>query len=126
MRGTANAAVVALVAAVVGALSVNLATSALAPAAAGPPQAERKHLRGTAKVKIRGFSFRPRKITVARGATVVFANRDRAAHDATRRGSFSTGRLRSGRSAAVRFSRRGAYRYLCTIHPFMRGKVVVR
>jgi len=56
----------------------------------------------------------------------VFANRDRVAHTATRRGSFNTGRIRPGHAVAVRFSRRGVYAFHCTIHPFMRGKIVVR
>jgi plastocyanin len=79
----------------------------------------------TSTVNIRGFSFRPATKTVSRGTTVVFVNRDAAAHDATRRGSFSSGRIRGGRSKSVRFSSRGTYRYLCTIHPRMRGKIVV-
>ena len=75
---------------------------------------------------MKGFSFRPRKVTVRRGAKVTFTNRDSARHNAVRRGSFNTGILRRGRSAAVRFKRRGVYGYICTLHPFMRGKVVVR
>jgi plastocyanin len=78
------------------------------------------------RVAMKGFSFRPRKVTVRRGAKVVFTNRDSARHNAVRRGSFKTPILRRGRSAAVRFKRRGVYGYICTLHPFMRGKVVVR
>ncbi len=55
----------------------------------------------------------------------MFGNRDRVAHTATRRGSFNTGRIRPGRSVAVRFSRRGVYAFHCMIHPFMHGKIVV-
>jgi plastocyanin len=79
----------------------------------------------TATVNIRDFSFHPATLTVARGATVTFANRDSVRHTATRGGSFSTGRIRPGRAKSVRFNGRGTYRYHCLIHPEMRGKVVV-
>jgi len=102
------------------------ATSALAPAGERDRSGDRKHLKSAARVAIRNFTYRPRALRVRRGTRVVFANRDSARHTATRRGSFDTGIIRSGRSAAVRFRRRGVYRYLCTLHPFMRGKVVVR
>lgn len=80
----------------------------------------------TARVAIKDFAYRPPTLRIRRGTRVVFVNRDSAPHTATRRGSFDTGRLRKGDKAAVRFKRSGVYRYICTIHPFMRGKIVVR
>jgi plastocyanin len=76
-------------------------------------------------VNIRDFSYRPATLTVDRGTTVVFANHDSVSHTATKRGSFSTGKIKPGKSKSVRFSSKGTYRYLCTIHPEMRGKIVV-
>jgi plastocyanin len=110
----------------VAALVVALAMSALASASAQGPAGHRQLLAATATVGIRGFAYRPGALTVGRGTKVVFANHDSVAHTATRGGSFSTGRIRPGRSVAVRFTQRGVYRYHCTIHPTMRGKVVVR
>jgi len=78
------------------------------------------------RVEIDDFAFKPKTVRIRRGTKVVFVNRDRAPHTATRRGSFDTGRLRKGEAAAVRFKRRGTFGYICTIHPFMRGKIVVR
>jgi plastocyanin len=80
----------------------------------------------TATVKMREFAFRPSTVTVAPGTKVVFSNRDSVTHSAKRRGSFFTGRIAAGQSAAVRFKSSGTYAYHCTIHDFMRGKVVVR
>jgi plastocyanin len=77
------------------------------------------------RVKIRGFKFKPPTLRISRGTRVVWVNRDRAPHTATRRGSFNTGVIRSGRAVAVRFKRRGTYGYICTIHPEMRGRIVV-
>ncbi len=79
----------------------------------------------TATVNIRDFSFRPATLKVSRGTTVTFANRDSVRHTATRGGSFDTGRIRAGRAKSVRFGSSGTYRYHCSIHPEMRGKVVV-
>ena len=79
----------------------------------------------TKRVAIRGFAFRPKTLRVPRGTRVVFKNSDRARHNATRPGSFRTGNLKKGESAGVRFKRKGTFRYHCTIHPFMKGKIVV-
>lgn len=79
----------------------------------------------TVTVDVVNFAFRPANLTVGRGSKVIFSNTSGAAHTATRGGSFTTGRIKPGRSAAVTFRKRGAFRYHCTIHPFMKGKVVV-
>lgn len=76
-------------------------------------------------VTIKGFKFKPATINVSRGDRVVWVNRDRVPHTATRRGSFDTGRIKSGGAVAVRFNSRGTYRYICSLHPEMTGKVVV-
>jgi len=107
------------------ALAAILLAGSAAPAASGP--AARTVLRAeTARVEIENFAFSPRTLRIRRGTRVVFANRDRTAHTATRRGSFDTGTIPSGRKAAVRFKRRGTFKYICTIHPDMHGKIVVR
>jgi len=90
------------------------------------PAGEGAGASATARVRIRGFAYKPPRLVVRRGTRVVFANRDSARHTATRRGSFDTRIIRGGRSKAIRFKRRGNFRYLCTLHPFMRGRVVVR
>jgi len=79
-------------------------------------------------VKIKGFAYKPKTLRVRRGARVTFKNLDRARHNAVARGKrrFSTGTLRRGNSKTIRFKRRGTYSYLCTFHPFMRGKIVVK
>ena len=79
----------------------------------------------TAHVSIVDFAFRPRTLAVGKGTRVVFSNIANRAHTATRAGSFDTRRIKPGRSVAVRFEQKGAFRYHCKIHPEMRGKVVV-
>ncbi|HEX3173543.1 MAG TPA: cupredoxin domain-containing protein [Solirubrobacterales bacterium] len=102
-----------------------VACAAAAPAVSGAP--ERTPLKGgTAHVGIREFAFHPGKLTIGRGTKVVFANNDTTAHTATSGGNFATGRIRPGRTAAVKFEQSGTFPYHCSIHNFMHGKIVVR
>ena len=78
------------------------------------------------RVEVREFGFSPAKLRIEPGERIVFLNRDPVPHDATQSGVFATGPLRRGDARAVRFMRRGVYRYLCTFHTYMHGKVVVR
>lgn len=78
-----------------------------------------------AKVKMVEFKFRPFKLTVPRGTEVDFVNRDSTTHEPAKKGTFDTGPIKPGHSESVRFNKRGTYSYVCTIHPFMHGKIVV-
>ena len=80
-----------------------------------------------ASERIANFSFRPTPLTVGAGTRVVFSNDDGTAHTATQNGGgFDTGRIKPGKAAAVTFKRPGTYLFHCSIHPFMKGKIVVR
>lgn len=102
-----------------------LAASLLAVASAGGEGRDASQSAATATVKIREFDFHPGTLTIQRGTKVTFANRDSVTHTAKRAGSFATGRIGPGKSVSVRFNSSGTYAYHCTIHNFMRGKVVV-
>jgi plastocyanin len=82
--------------------------------------------RASAKVRIPSLTYMPRILTVRKGTTVVWTNSSHTPHSATRRGSFDTGLIRPGRSASIRFDRKGTFSYFCTVHPFMHGKIIVR
>lgn len=103
------------------ALLTALLASQAAPAA-GPPVAQSSASR---TVTIDNFEFMPATLRVNKGARVVFSNISGTTHTATDKGVFNTGHIRDGKSAAVRFQRKGTFRYHCTIHPFMHGKIVV-
>jgi plastocyanin len=80
----------------------------------------------SATVGIDHFAYHPPTLTIAKGTSVDFTNSSKVTHTATRAGSFSTGRIKPGRSVLVRFTQRGTFAYHCLIHPFMHGKIVVQ
>ena len=80
---------------------------------------------GSATVKIKNFEFVPHTLSVSKGTRVVWSNRDGVKHTATKRGSFTTGKIKPGHSVAVRFTAPGTYAYHCKIHPEMHGKIIV-
>jgi plastocyanin len=77
-------------------------------------------------VNIPNLAYIPQTLTVAVGTKVTFVNGSKTLHTATRAGSFDTGIIHPGHSASVRFTHRGTFTYVCTVHPKMMGKVVVR
>jgi plastocyanin len=74
----------------------------------------------------------PERMEVDAGAAIVWDNRDTAPHTATaaddaQRASFDTKVVKEGaKSQAVTFDKPGEYAYICDLHPFMKGTVVVR
>ena len=115
-----------------GTLIAGAAVAALAasPASAGAPATTDAPATAAAVkvVKLKGFEIRPATVRIGRGGTVEWRFLDRPSpHNVTSRG---TKRFRSSPSKQtgtyrVKFRRAGAYRYVCTIHPNMRGRVVV-
>ena len=79
------------------------------------------------------FAFVPARTIVRHGALVVFKNRDRAPHNVTSLARRNGRRLFASRTVGFRGrttfrapAARGTYRFFCTVHPSMRGKLVVR
>ncbi|MDX6588936.1 MAG: hypothetical protein QOI84_210 [Solirubrobacterales bacterium] len=89
-----------------------------------PASGEVAQASGTETVDINHFAFHPPTLTVTRGTRVAFVNSSKITHTATRRGFFNH-RIKPGTTAFVRFGQTGIFAYHCTIHPFMRGKIVV-
>ena len=82
---------------------------------------------GEITIEISGYDFAPRDLTVQAGATATWLNRDGVPHDATESGqAWTTGALGQGGTATISFESTGLYDYFCTIHPAMRGRLVVR
>jgi plastocyanin len=80
----------------------------------------------TNSVVIKNFAFSPAMITVAVGTTVTWSNSDQDRHTVTASGgAFKSPTLNTGDTFRFTFTKAGRYEYLCTIHPFMTGTVVV-
>lgn len=76
---------------------------------------------------IRDYTYEPAAITVPKGSTVTFTNRDSTPHTATSKesGLFESGSLGTGKSSQVVLDESGTFAYYCLFHPFMKGTIVV-
>ena len=75
---------------------------------------------------IRSLKFGSGPLQVATGTTVVWVNEDVVAHSVTSEDStFDSGLIQPGARWARVFASAGTFSYVCTPHPFMRGRVVV-
>jgi amicyanin len=80
-----------------------------------------------AKVMIDNFKFAPEQMTVAAGATITWVNRDDIPHSIVVPSLGVRSQLMNkGQLFTFRFDRPGTYEYMCGLHPFMHGKVVVQ
>lgn len=75
-------------------------------------------------VNIRNFAFTPATLTVKKGTTVTWTNADSAPHQ-IKSSSFNSEILNNGQSFSYTFNDVGNFDYLCAIHPYMVGKIVV-
>src|SRR6476660_6233400 len=87
---------------------------------------KQKQPANTTAVTISNFKFGPATITVKAGATVVWTNKDAIGHSV----NFNTGNINSktlsnGGRFSHTFTTPGTYPYICAIHPFMHGTIVV-
>jgi plastocyanin len=73
-----------------------------------------------------GVKFEPAELTVERGATVVWVNKDPFPHTVTARGAFDSKEIAPGKSWKWIARKPGSYDYVCTLHPGMKGKLTVK
>ena len=79
------------------------------------------------EVKIDNFSFGPPELKVSVGTTVTWTNRDDIPHTAVSTDkTFKSKVLCTDDKFSFKFDEPGAYEYHCSIHPKMRGKVIVQ
>jgi plastocyanin len=79
---------------------------------------------------IKNFEFSPATLTIKTGTTVTWMNQDGAPHQiASDPGSvvaFISESLENGASYQFTFNQPGTYSYYCTIHPSMKGTIIVQ
>lgn len=79
-------------------------------------------------VTLKNIAFSPKSLSISKGTTVTFAFRDgTTAHNVTSVGSkrFKTISTRSSGTQKRTFTTAGTYRYECTLHPGMTGRIIV-
>ena len=92
------------------------ATPADAPVPAGPNA-----------VDINNFTFAPATLTIPVGTTVTWTNRDEEPHTVVSNdgSTFHSPGMGTGSTYTFTFTKAGTFDYVCSIHPFMHGSVVV-
>jgi plastocyanin len=82
----------------------------------------------TAQIDIDNFSFSPSTLTVQKGTTVVWTNRDDIPHTVVSSDgrSFKSQALDSDDAYSFTFDTAGQYGYFCSLHPHMQGTVIVQ
>lgn len=74
---------------------------------------------------IKNFLFSPAELTIKAGDTVVWTNQDSMAHVIAGSG-FQSDTLNKGQSFSFTFNNVGTFDYICSIHPSMKGKIIVQ
>ena len=103
-------------------------TSTPAPTTAAPTTAQPTSTQAAVAVEISGFAYNPATITIPKGTTVVWTQKDGVSHSVTiASGSgFDSGLLSQGQTFSYTFNEAGTFDYGCSIHPGMSGKIIVK
>jgi plastocyanin len=80
-----------------------------------------------------GKFFVPETLTVSKGTTITWTNGDSTLHTVTSGSAesgnsgteFDSSYLAAGKTFQHQFNTAGTFDYYCTLHPYMKGKVVV-
>jgi plastocyanin len=81
----------------------------------------------SAQLKIDNFKFGPEKLTITKGTAVTWTNQDDIPHSIvlTALGVRSKV-LDTDNAFTFQFDKAGTFSYVCGLHPFMHGQVVVK
>lgn len=79
------------------------------------------------KVDISKMKYVPATLDIEEGTVVTWTNHDAVPHNVFIGDIEVVGdMLRAGQTLAIKFNTAGDYNYICTPHPFMKGKVTVK
>jgi plastocyanin len=83
---------------------------------------------GGTSITITNFMFQPMSLTVAPGSTVKVTNKDSATHTLTATGGqFDTGNIDQNHTQTFTAPMKpGTYHYICNIHQYMMGSIIVK
>src|SRR5215471_15524632 len=112
---------------VLGAAGVTALLAAALPELTAAGEAVVAAASSPATVEIDNFAFAPAILTVTAGTTVTWKNEDDSPHRiGDQNGTFKSAALDTDDTFSDTFAAPGEYPYICTMHPYMVGKIVVR
>jgi plastocyanin len=120
-----TAIVLTMLVAVLG-LVLGCGGGAGSPAGGGGGPATAPSSPGT--IVMKNFTFMPTPLTVAPGTKITVINQDQAPHTVTADDkSFDSGTISGGqRGEFTAPTKPGSYPYICTIHQYMKGTLIVQ
>lgn len=83
-------------------------------------------------ITIQGNAFQPASLTVKKGTTVTWTNKDSYAHTVTSgispnpNGTFNGNNVSSNQTFSFKFDNAGSFDYFCMIHTQMKAKIIVQ
>jgi plastocyanin len=94
----------------------------------GAPASSGSSSNSGTSITISNFMFQPMSLTVAPGSLVKVTNKDSATHTLTATGGqFDTGNITQNETKTFRApSKPGTYKYICNIHQYMMGSILVK
>jgi plastocyanin len=112
---------------VLGAVAVTALLAAALPELTAAGEAVVAAAASPATVKIDNFTFAPATLTVTAGTTVTWKNEDDSPHRiGDKNGTFKSAALDTDDTFSHTFAAPGEFPYICTIHPYMVGKIIVK
>ena len=81
--------------------------------------------RGANEVIIDNFAFTPQELTINSGTTITWKNNHNVVHTIVSQNLFESKTLNKGDEFAFTFNTPGEYNYYCSIHPSMRGRIII-
>ena len=110
-----------------GAVGVTALLAAALPELTGAGAAAVTAAASPATVDIDNFAFTPAALTVTAGTTVTWKNEDDSPHRiGNKNGTFKSAALDTDDTFSHTFTVPGEYAYICTIHPYMAGTIIVK
>lgn len=78
-------------------------------------------------VDIENFAYNEKELTIKKGDTIIWTNRDSVGHTVTSESGneLDSELLGEGESYSHTFNEAGTYDYYCKPHPYMKGRIVV-
>ena len=127
MLTTINPAQHRRIALLLGAVGVTSLLAVALPELTAAGEAVSAAAASPAAVKIDNFAFAPATLTITAGTTVTWKNDDDSPHRiGDKNGTFKSAALDTDDTFSHTFAAPGEYPYICTIHPYMVGKIIVK